>query len=270
MKNNKKPDVSSFKAKRKMMGYESFLIGYIVLIIFPSIIMTSGKLAWLNILLGAVLVALVLFAYFDKMYVTSVSRGLRAIDTSLEDERCYMNYQRTHFWKSEDIVLSYDIETFLNDKIKELAVMGKIGSRMRILLLDPESKYVPLVEKASGMKPGAYAYYVLQIQNFMLRVKQTSLEDTVVDISIKYYDSMPLDNLFRAHDTVFAYDSRTGTEGGFMSYSFENGLNGYNFYRTFFDEKWKDDTFCYEKEITGNMVENFRIFAENDTISYTV
>ena len=148
--------------------------------------------------------------------------------------------------------------------------MGKIGSKMRILLLDPQSKYVELVEKASGMKPGAYAYYVLQIQNFVLRVKQSSREDTVVDITIKYYDSLPLDNMFRAHDVVFAYDSRSGAENNFMSYSFENSLNGYNFYRTFFNEKWNDEAFCYEKEITGNMVENYRAFADNDNISYTV
>lgn len=269
MKKNKK-DTSNFSVKRKAMGYEAFLLGYILVVIMPSIILSSGEYAVINVALAVVLVILVLFSYFDKTYNTSISWGMNSIYTSQESERYFMNYQRMHFWKSTDVLLSYDIQPFLKDKIREMSVMGKLGSKLRILLLDPESKYVEIVEKASGMKPGEYAYYVLQIQNFMMRVEQTSVEDTVVDIEIKYYDSLPLDNMFRAYDVVFAYDNKQSSENNFMSYSFEHDLNGYNFYRTMFEEKWKDDSFCYNKEITGNMVPKFAIFAENDTISYDV
>ncbi len=269
MKNNKN-HVKSFSIKRKTMGYEVFLVGYIILIIMPSMVMSTEEFGWLNVALALGLAALVLFSYFDKVYITSVSWGMRSIYTTLDAERYYMNFHRTHFWKEVDVVLSYDIEKFLKDKIRELAVMGKLGSKIRILLLDPESKYVDIIEKSAGMKPGEYAYYVLQIQNFVLRVRQTSMEDTVVDIEIKYYDSFPLDNMFRAHDTMFAYDSKQYSDADFLSYSFENGLNGYNFFRTLFEEKWNDQAFSYEKEITGNMVPNYRAFADNDTISYKV
>lgn len=269
MKNGKK-DTSNFSVKRKAMGYEAFLVGYILAVIMPSMILSSGEYAAINIALAVILVILVLFSYFDKTYNTSISWGMNSIYTSQESERYFMNYQRMHFWKSTDILLSYDIQPFLKDKIREMSVMGKLGSKMRVLLLDPESKYVEMVEKASGMKAGEYAYYVLQIQNFMMRVNQTSVENTVVDIEIKYYDALPLDNMFRAYDVVFAYDNKQGSENKFMSYSFEHDLNGYNFYRTLFEEKWKDDSFCYHKEITGNMVPDFAVFAENDTVTYNV
>ena len=267
---NKGNDVRRFEEKRRLMGYETFLIGYIVLIILPCMILSSGKYAWMNITLAVILVALVLWAYFDKTFVTSTSWGMRAIYTSLQSERYYMNYQRTHFWRDVDVLLSYDIRDFLEDKIRELAVMGKLGSKMRILLLDPQSPYVEIMEKASNMKPGEYAYYVLQIQNFMLRVNQAATEDSIVDITIKYYDDLPLDNMFRAYDVMFAYDNKQCSEENFMSYSFDGNLNGYNFYRVFFEEKWNDESFCYSKEITGDMVPNYRVFADNDTISYRI
>ncbi len=270
MRKNNKKSTSDFSVKHKAMGYEAFLIGYIIVVIIPSMILSSGEYAFINVLLALVLVALVLFSYFDKTYNTSISWGMNSIYTSQESERYFMNYHRMHFWKSMDIVVSYNIQAFLKDKVREISVMGKIGSKIRILLLDPESKYVEIVEKASGMKSGEYAYYALQIQNFMMRVEQTSVEDTVVDIEIKYYDALPLDNMLRAYDVVFAYDSKQGSENNFMSYSFEHDLNGYNFYRTLFEEKWKDGSFCYNKEITGDMVPNFAVLAESDPVSYNV
>ena len=266
----KKKNESTFSVKRKTKGYELFLILYIVLIIVLSIILASGDKAWVNIVLAAGLIVLVLFYYFDNTYDTSVSWGMRAVYTALEQERSFIDYHRTHFWKETDIMLSYDIKNFLKSKIHELAVMARLGSKMRILMLDPQSEYVPLLEKACSMKPGEYAYYVLQVQNFALRAAQAAVEKSVVDIQIKYYDSLPLDNMLRAYDAMLVYDNKENTDNGFLAYSFENGLNGYNFYKTMFNEKWNDESFAYGKEITANMVPNMRSFADNDPITYTV
>lgn len=266
----KKDNSTEFSVKRKSKGYELFLAIYIIFIIVPSIILASGENAWINIVLAAGLVVLILFYYFDETYDTSVSWGMKAIYTEPEQERYFMDYHRTHFWKETDIILSYDIKHFLKSKIRELAVMAKLGSEMRILLLDPQSEYVPLLEKACSMKPGEYAYYALQIQNFALRVAQAGAEDTVVNITIKYYDSLPLDNMLRAYDALFAYDNKENAASGFKVCVYENDLNGYNFYKTMFNEKWNDGSFSYSKEITAEMVPNMRYFADNDTITYTV
>ncbi len=261
---------SDFTKKKSSKGYAIFLIVYILIVIIPAIIIASGEYAWINIVLSAGLVALVLFYYFDDTYATSVSWGMSSIYTSRESEDYYMDYQRTHFWKETDIMLSYDIKLFLKTKIDVLSVMAKLGSKMRILLLDPESKYVPMVEDACGMKHGEYAYYVLQIQNFKSRVLQGATEKTVVDIDIKFYDDYPLDNILCAGDVMFAYDNKQNSSGNYMSYTYENGLNGFNYYNTLFAEKWNDELNTYHKEVTVDMVNNYRYFADNDTISYSV
>lgn len=266
MKNNN----NEFTVKRKKRGYEAFLLIYIIIIIVPSIIMASGSNAWINILLALGLVVLMLFYYFDHTYDTSVSWGIKAIYTEREQERYFMDYHRTHFWKETDIMLSYDIKRFIKSNIRELGVMAKLGSKMRILLLDPQSKYVPLLEKASSMKHGEYAYYVLQIQSFALRAAQAGAENTVVNVELKYYDAVPLDNMLRAYDTVFAYNNKECAQNDFKVCLFENELNGYNFYKTMFDEKWNDLSFSYNKEITAEMVPDMRYFADNDTIDYTI
>ena len=99
----KKKNESTFSVKRKTKGYELFLILYIVLIIVPSIILASGDKAWVNIVLAAGLIVLVLFYYFDNTYDTSVSWGMRAVYTAPEQERSFIDYHRTHFWKETDI-----------------------------------------------------------------------------------------------------------------------------------------------------------------------
>lgn len=261
---------SDFIQKRNPRGYETFLIGYIAAVIIPAIIMTAGKYLWVNIVISLGLVLLMLFYYFDKTYATSIAWGMTSVYRSVEQERYFIDYHRTHLWKECDIALSFDIKLFLKNKIKELAVMGKLGSKMRILLLDPESKYVEMVEKICGMRHGEYAYYVLQIQNFMMRVNQTETEDVVIDIKIKYYDAMPIDNIFRAYDVLIAYDNKHSIENNYMSYVYEYGYNGYNFYKTLFDEMWNNDVVSYEKEITSDMVENYRYLAEIDDVYYKV
>lgn len=266
----KKSSDKGFILKRKKRGYETFLLAYIVFIIIPSIIMASGSNAWINILLAVGLVILMLFYYFDDTYDTSVSWGMKAVYTEPEQERFFMDYHRTHFWKETDILLAYDIKPFLKSKIRELAVMAKLGSKMRILMLDPQSKYVPLLEKACSMKAGEYAYYVLQIQGFALRAAQAGAENTIVSIELKYYDSLPLDNMLRAYDAVLAYDNKQNAQNGFKVYQYENELNGYNFYKTMFEEKWNDADFAYSKEITADMVPDMRYFADNDTVTYTL
>ena len=75
----KKKNESTFSVKHKTKGYELFLILYIVLVIVPSIILASGDKAWINIILAAGLIVLVLFYYFDNTYDTSVSWGMRAV-----------------------------------------------------------------------------------------------------------------------------------------------------------------------------------------------
>ncbi len=266
----KKESGSDFVQKRNPRGYETFLIFYIVLIIIPAIIISSGQRAWVNILLSLGLILLMLFYYFDKTYATSVAWGMTSVYKSAEQERYFIDYHRMHLWKECDIALSFDIKPFLKNKIKEMAVMGKLGSKMRILLLDPQSKYVELVEKASGMKKGEYAYYALQVQNFMMRVNQAQTEDVVIDIQVKYYDDMPMDNILRAYDVLFAYDNKHSAENNYLSYSYEYGFNGYNFYKALFDEKWNNEAFSYEKEITSDMVNNYRYFADNDNVYYDV
>lgn len=261
---------SDFSEKSGPRGYELFLIIYIVLVILPAIILASGDKAWINIILSVILIALVIFYYFDKTYSSSVSWGMKEIYKSNESEKYALSFQRTHFWKNVDLALSFDIKPFLKNKIEELAVMGKMGSEMHILLLDPESKYTEIVEDMCAMKRGEYAYYALQIQNFKMRVEQASKDKSFVRIDIKYYDAMPLDNIFRAYDMMFAYDNKYDPLDEMTSYCYEKELNGFTFYKTLFDEKWNDEKFAYTKEITADMVPNYRSFADNDTVSYTV
>ncbi len=258
-----------FKEKGKANGYELFLIIYIVFVILPSIIIAAENLV-MNIVLSVILLALVLFFYIDKTYGTSITWGTTAMYTSASQERGFIDYHRTHFWKETDILLSFDIRNFLRTKIREIVVMGKIGTKMRILLLDPQSKYVPLVEKASGMLSGEYAYYVLQIQSLVARIAQVTIEDSTIDITIKFFDDVPCDNIYRMHDALIAYDNKQSVEGEPLAYNYEKDLNGYNFYKKLFDEKWNDGNFCYEKEITAEMVPNMRMFAEKDNVNYTI
>ncbi len=266
--NNRSKNQKEFSVKRSAKGYEIFLIAYVLIVIIPAIVLSSGDNAWINIGLGIGLLILVLFYYFDKTYDVSVSWGLRTIYTSTESERSFMNYHRTHFWKETDLILSYDIKPFMKDTIHELAVMSRLGSKMRILLLDPRSKYVPLLEKHCSMKPGEYAYYALQMQNFKVRAEQSASGEVKFATEIKYYDDVPLDNMLRAYDVLLSYGNKEATEGMAPVYSYEKGYNGYNFHEAMFEEKWNDASFSYPLEIKNEMVHNLAYFAENDPVIY--
>ena len=263
---------SRISEKRIAGGSEFFLFFYILIIILPSMFLTMQEAgaAFVNLALSVGLIALMLFYYLDKTYFTANAWGCGSIFESAGQERYFMDFHRVHFWEGTDVLLTFDIKNFLNDKIHEMSVMARMGSKLRILMLDPQSQYVRLLEKACGMASGEYAYYVLQVQNFAFAVESEALDKKAVDIQIKYYDAMPLDNLFCAGDRIFAYNNKQTADGTVMSCSYERGCTGYHFYASLFEEKWQDEAFAYEKEITADMIPNLRMHSMNDTISYKI
>ena len=235
-----------------MNGSEFFLFIYILIIILPSMFLATREAGatLINLLLSVGLIALLLFYYLDKTFYTVTAWGFHSIFETAGQERYFMDFHRVHFWENTDVILTFDIKNFLKDKIHEMAVMARMGSKLRILMLDPQSKYVRPLEKSAGMASGEYAYYVLQVQSFALQIEQEVLDTKAVEIQIKYYDDLPLDNLFCAGDMVFAYNNKQTIDGTVMSCSYEKGCVGYQFYTKLFEEKWNDADFSYEKEIT--------------------
>lgn len=260
------------ESKKGIGGSEIFLFAYILLIILPCtyLVTQDAVAAIVNVLLSVGLIGLLLYYYFDKTYYMATVWGFGSIFETQSQERYFMDFHRSHFWENTDLIITFEIKNFLRDRIHEMAVMARMGSKLRILMLDPQSDYVRGIEKSAGMVSGEYAYYVLQVQNFAQQIAQESVDKTTVDMEIKFYDSLPLDNLFCAGDVVFAYNNKQTVDGTVMSCSYEKGYAGYAFYTALFEEKWNDGSFSYQKEITADMIPNLRIHAMNDTISYKI
>ena len=193
---------------KKNISYNLFLMIYVIVIIIPSMIILTRENAVIDIILAFVLLALIIWYACDKRRQTASNWGINNIYTKNEELRFYIDIHRMHYWNEIDVLLVYHPAEFLAHNIDELSVMAKIGAKIRILLLDPESQYISEIEKFLHMKRGEYAFYALQIQNWAKKIAESS-ECLECNIEIKFFDDFPPDNLFRAHDKLFAFSNNS-------------------------------------------------------------
>ncbi|MBE5816911.1 MAG: hypothetical protein E7315_04215 [Clostridiales bacterium] len=252
---------------KKNISYNLFLIIYVIAIIIPSMVILTKENAVIDIALSFGLLILMVWYACDKRRQTASDWGISNIYTRNEELRFFMDIHRMHYWNEVDILLVYHPAEFLSHNIDELSVMAKIGAKIRILLMDPESQYISCLEEHLHMKKGEYAFYALQLQNWAKKIAE-SPECIECNIEIKFFDDFPPDNMFRAHDKLFSYSNKMGTGSkDVLTYVYEKDSKGYERQKKLYDYFWQESV-SYKKEITMAMIDNFRYHSTNNVLSY--
>ena len=221
------------------------LTGAIILVV--GVLVSQQEVGTVLVSIGASLIASAVVGYLASLYLFKRKKekeitetwGLRHIykTRQLMNESC--DKQVTGRSKRID-VMAFGLRSFRHAKKQEIEEAMKNGLQMRILTINPESSFLPLQDNIEKKKPGSTKEDILQLAEWAQKMNQIGTGH----ISLRYYDSFPLEFYFFVDHTIFVGPYQYGIDSQ-QTISMEYGEGkAYDFYTAYFKERWDDSSFC--------------------------
>ncbi|WP_394903226.1 hypothetical protein ACQR2L_01535 [Clostridium butyricum] len=239
-----------------------FLVGFIIAIIGFLISPTEVQMANGNVIqnsdfknllmsIGCSIIASSLVSFLAQKYmvkkdefVEMISKwGIAAIfktreeANTLEIEKCIGEMS-----KNLDII-GFGLDGFRNSKKKIIEEKLKKNKdiKIRIITLNPKSEFVKKREKDEGKNEGSISKSILDLKDWIEKIHLLNKDN----ICIKYYDTLPLDSFLKVDYTIFVGPYEYGKiSSQSITYMFEKGGQGFDYYSNYFDDLWNNDQLC--------------------------
>lgn len=140
-------------------------------------------------------------------------------------------------------VIAFGLRSF-RDALSDL-LENKVanGMSLRLLVPNPESPFVSQREKEELEVQGQIRNSILSLSAWITRLKRTAASNE--QVSLRYYDAMPLNFFFRLDDALYVGPYLYGKlSQQTISFEFSAGSAGYEYYCRYFDSLWSDTDFC--------------------------
>ncbi|MCX7109629.1 MAG: hypothetical protein NTX45_05770 [Proteobacteria bacterium] len=143
-------------------------------------------------------------------------------------------------------IIGYGLKSFRDAMTTSIQVKVKSGFKLRILTLNPDSKFVLCREQEEKEVCGQIRNTIIGLRDWVIALKSISSDPN--SIRLKYYDSLPQDFLFRHDDALFTgpYLYGIGSQQT-ISFEFRKGSVGYAYFEQYFECLWNDDKFGIEQ-----------------------
>ncbi|WP_334168784.1 hypothetical protein [Methylobacter sp.] len=205
-----------------------------------------------NILIsvGTSIVASSIISYITTLYLSADKEarsvietwGLKNIDirTALNSE---INKNLDDMSQGMDII-AFGMKNFLAAKGSLLEEKVKQGRIIRILTMDPDSKFLVRREEEEGNVPGQIRN---EIEDMIHWVQGINGQNFNGSIEIRSYNGLPQDMYQRidGHVYVGSLHYRKPSQQT-ITYEYKPGSKGAEYYTKYFLDLWKDDSFSKE------------------------
>ena len=171
------------------------------------------------------------------------------------ETRQKMNIRLNEIWDNSTLsidIIAFGLKSFRDARTNIVKKQVENGLKIRILTSNPESLFVKQREKDECELTGSIKKTILDLKNWIEDLKKISPNKE--NIQLKFYNSMPLDFYWRQENSLFVGPYLYGIGSPqTITYEYQKGSKGYEFYIDYFDKLWHDDDFC--KNDYNNFIE---------------
>ena len=162
------------------------------------------------------------------------------------ETRQKMNVRINEIWDDltdELDIIGFGLKSFRDAQTNSMTEKVKKGLKLRILTINPLSPFVKQREKDELQINGSIKKTIIDLEKWTTKLKENS--DNKDNIQLKFYNSLPIDFYWRQEDKLYVgpYLYGIGSQQT-ITFEYQKGTKGYDFYRNYFENLWKDEDFC--------------------------
>jgi hypothetical protein len=188
-----------------------------------------------------------LFDSLEKYYSKITSAQLLGVSKAFYT-RQNMNTHISELWKkpiAELDIIAFGLRSFRDAQSFRVEELLRSGLKMRILTINPNSDYVKRREIDENTMTGQIRKTIIDLNEWADKLNKKSHSEN--GISIKYYDTLPLDFYWRQNEYLFVgpYLQGIGSQQT-LTYEITGNSEIGAFYKNYFDNLWNDNLFAKE------------------------
>lgn len=199
--------------------------------------------------IGCSLIASSVVAFLSSKYLYRRSKikdiidiwGLEGIFRTRQEMNISSNEHMQGLKEQLDI-MAFGLGSLRDAQGDEIERKVKKGLKIRILTLDPKSKFLEQREKDEKKSIGSIKKSIENLTEWIDELKKIATDEK--NIEIEFYDTLPLDFYFREDNALFIgpYLYGKGSQQT-ISYEFKNNSKGFSYYTNYFEKLWSDKDF---------------------------
>jgi len=195
---------------------------------------------------GCSLIASSIVAYLTSLYVFKRQKekvitevwGLNSVFKTRGEMNIPCDASVSRMQKQLDMI-GFGFRSFRDAKGGEIEEKVEHGLKIRIITIHPDSIFLKQRELDEQEIPGQIRKTILQLSEWIAKLQKIAPNSD--NIQIKYYDSLPLDFLFRTDDRLYAGPYLYGRQSQqTISFEFMTNSKGFEYYMTYFEYLWSD------------------------------
>ena len=222
----------------------------IVLIFVALIIKTDTFWGQICISVGTSILASSIVVFISSKYLFKQSKikemieewGIAGIYETRQNMNQYCNINVERNEKQLDII-AFGLKGFRHSKGELIKNKVAKGMRLRIITMDPDSKFLVEREKVEGCIEGEIKNTINQLIEWVELLKLNQIEED--QVQIKFYDTLPLDFYFGLDNSIYVGPYLYGIDSQqTISYEFRCNSKGYHYYSNYFEKIWNNNKLC--------------------------
>ena len=237
-----------------LTNFICFLIGALLILSSFFIKIKSEVLFLILISVGCSLVATSISVFLSSRYLLRLKTiedmvnnwGLEAIYHSRQEMNIDADLTFPEL-KHELDIIAFGLKSFRDNKGSAIEDKVRRGLKVRILTIEPNSKYVAQREIDENEIEGQIKKTIEDLENWVNRLKL--IAPNPKNVQIRFYNTLPLDFYWHQDDSVYAgpYMYGKGSQQT-ITYKFRNNSGGAEYYHKYFLELWNNAEFCQERK----------------------
>lgn len=162
------------------------------------------------------------------------------------ETRQKMNVRINEIWDDltdELDIIGFGFKSFRDAQTNSMTEKVKKGLKLRVLTINPSSSFVKQREKDELQINGSIKKTIIDLEKWIAKLKESS--NNKENVQLKFYNSLPIDFYWRQEDKLYVgpYLYGIGSQQT-ITFEYQKGTKGYEFYRNYFESLWDNDDFC--------------------------
>ena len=222
-----------------LTGLVSAVIGMLPLI--------DGTLSVVLISVGASLIASSIVSYLTSIYIFGMKKEKKITEywglNAIYETRQRMNDScdiATNAAENNLDIVAFGLRSFRDAKTDLISEKVKKGMKVRILTIHPDSEFLKQRERDEKKNEGDIRKTIIDLYEWVEEL--SNIAPKKENVSIKFYDALPLDFYFRVDGTLFIgqYLYKIDSQQT-ISFEFRDNAKGFDYYTKYFESiLWSD------------------------------
>jgi hypothetical protein len=224
----------------------TFLTG-VILVLLALLLDIQKTVGLIFVSIGTSIIASSVVVYLSSKYLFKQNRikeiieiwGLSGIYKTRAEMNISSNVKLRNANECIDII-AFGLKGFRETQSQLIEDKIRRGMKIRIVTINPNSKYLSQREKDEKEIDGQIKNTVEQLTEWVFNLKKNQIKQD--QVQIKYYDTLPFDFYFRIDNNVFIGPYLYGISSQqTISYEITGNKEGFNYYTTYFERIWNNN-----------------------------